>query len=263
MRSAQARYRVGEGTLLERATAESQAQEIRLLLTRNEADVMITQSQLQTLLNHPQPVTTDEEELTEQSLPPLLMDTSRLDQNPLWQYFRQQITSAQQFTRVEKARLLPDFSIGYFNQSLTGNQLLNGREQYFDGSKRFQGVQAGISVPLWARPQRARIRAATLTEQIAEARERHFRSALRQQWQQAMQEYNKHLNSLKYYEATALPTARLILDNARKSYRSGDIGYLEYSQSLNRALTIQMKYLETLHQVNQSVIYLQFLAGQS
>ncbi len=261
-KATQLRYRTGEGTLLEQASAESQLQEIALLLAQNEADVRIQQVQLQTLLNHPQPVATTENTLKQKVLTVSLTDTAVLAQNPALQYWQQQTAVSQRLTQVEKARLLPDFTLGYLNQSLTGTQIINGQERYFDGGKRFQAAQVGVAVPLWLRPQRNRISAARINEKVVATQADLYRNQLRQQWQQAVQEYGKHQNSLAYYDQTALPTARLILENARKAYRAGEIGYLEYSQGLSRALNIRNRYLDTLHRFNQTVIRLEFLSGQ-
>ncbi|MDJ1481026.1 CusA/CzcA family heavy metal efflux RND transporter [Cytophagaceae bacterium YF14B1] len=262
VRSAQVRYRTGESTFLEQSTAESQLQEIRLQLSQNESDILIAQSQLQTLLNQTQPITATDEVLQKQTLSIQLADTNALLQNPIILYYHQQVITARQFTRVERALALPDFTIGYFNQSLIGTQVINGQDRFFNGSKRFQGIEAGISLPLWFRPFRARTQAASLNEKIAQTQVQYYQKAIGQQWQQAIQEYTKYLKSLEYYEKTALPTAKLILGNAQKAYRAGEIGYLEYSQGLNRSLMIRMQYLETLHRFNQAVIQIEFLAGQ-
>ncbi len=262
VKSAAARYRTGESTLLEQATAESQWQETRLLLSQNESDISIIQTLLQTLLNQAEAVTTTDDSLQRRTVTLSLTDTSGWHHNPTLNYFRQQTTISQQFTRFERAQLLPDLSIGYFNQSLIGTQTVNGAERYFDGRYRFQGVQAGISLPLWAGPLKARVKAATLSEQMTQTQEQLYRNSVRQQWHQAVQEHDKYAKSLDYYEKTALPTARLILENAQKAYRAGEIGYLEYAQGLNRSLAIRMQYLDTLHRFNQSVIYLEFLSGQ-
>ncbi|MDJ1469174.1 CusA/CzcA family heavy metal efflux RND transporter [Xanthocytophaga flava] len=262
VRSAQVRYRTGESTFLEQSTAESQLQEIRLQLSQNESDILIAQSQLQTLLNQTQPITATDEALQKQTLSIQLADTNALLQNPTILYYHQQVITARQFTRVERALALPDFTIGYFNQSLIGTQVINGQDRFFNGSKRFQGIEAGISLPLWFRPFRARTQAASLNEKIAQTQVQYYQKAIGQQWQQAIQEYTKYLKSLEYYEKTALLTAKLILENAQKAYRAGEIGYLEYSQGLNRSLMIRMQYLETLHRFNQAVIQIEFLAGQ-
>ncbi|HRE88762.1 MAG TPA: hypothetical protein PK095_06425, partial [Myxococcota bacterium] len=47
--------------------------------------------------------------------------------------------------------------------------------------------------------------------------------------------YEKQHVSLDYYEKTALLTADLLLSNAQKAFRAGDVGYLEYAQALGRA----------------------------
>ena len=261
-KAAQLRYRTGEGTLLEQASAESQLQEIKLLLAQNEADVRIQQMQLQTLLNHPQPVTTTQHTLEKRVLTVSLTDTAVLAQNPALRYWQQQTAVSQRLTQVEKARLLPDFTLGYLNQSLVGTQIIDGQERFFSSGKRFQAAQVGVAVPLWLRPQRNRISAAKINEKVVATQASLYQAKLKQQWQQAVQEHGKYQNSLAYYGQTALPTARLILENARKAYRAGEIGYLEYSQGLNRALNIRNQYLDTLHRFNQTVIQLEFLSGQ-
>jgi cobalt-zinc-cadmium resistance protein CzcA len=48
--------------------------------------------------------------------------------------------------KLETASTLPDFNVGYFNQSLIGVQSINGADVNFDGSKRFQGFNVGVSV---------------------------------------------------------------------------------------------------------------------
>ncbi len=258
---AKLRYRTGESTVLESYTAESQVQELQVLRSQNQADISILQSQLQRLLNHATPVGVTETSQIRQVASFAVTDTTALRQNPSLAYWQQQYIVAQRQTRTEQAQLLPDLTVGYFNQSLTGTQNVDGTDRYFSSSYRFQGIQAGVAFPLWSRPQKARIRAASFQEKVAETRRQANERTLQQEWQQGMQQYRKYQQSLDYYEKTALPTAQLMLDHARKAYRAGEIGYLEYTQNLNRALSIRLQYLNTLHQYNQSLIYLEYLAG--
>ncbi len=69
----------------------------------------------------------------------------------------------------------------------------------------------------------------------------------------------RHIN----YEQNALPTADIITQNALKSYQSGNMGYMEFSNGLNRALTIRTNYLTILHQYNQAIIAIEFLIGNN
>ena len=66
---------------------------------------------------------------------------------------------------------------------------------------------------------------------------------------------------MQYYENYALPQARLILSTAEKSFRAGDIEYVEYVVNTQPAWQIQEAYLEQLRQYNELVANLQSLAG--
>jgi heavy metal efflux system protein len=64
-----------------------------------------------------------------------------------------------------------------------------------------------------------------------------------------------------YYEQSGLTQAQVIQDNARRAFRAGEIGYVEFSLALQQALTIRFTYLDLLNQYNQSVLYGQYLVG--
>ncbi|MEQ8678105.1 MAG: TolC family protein, partial [Cyclobacteriaceae bacterium] len=109
---------------------------------------------------------------------------------------------------------------------------------------------------------KADIKAASLREQMAKTNLEYFRTTVQGQFSQQVEEVNKFRNSLNYYNEKAIPQANLILDNAQKSFESGNIGYVEYFQNLNQALNLKFNYLNTLNGYNQAVINLEFLIGQ-
>jgi cobalt-zinc-cadmium resistance protein CzcA len=192
---------------------------------------------------------------------PESLDTVSLAANPQLNYLRQQAAISQRARQVERNRLLPDISVGYFNQTLIGIQNINGLDQFFGASKRFQGFELGLSIPLWFRPPVARAKAATINEEILKKNADHFQTTLQGTYRQALQELDKNLSSFTYYESSALTNAGLILTQARKAYRGGEIGYIEYLQSLRNAITIKSNYLQSLNQYNQSVVKIEFLLG--
>ena len=172
-----------------------------------------------------------------------------------------QIQLAQQTRSVEQARLKPDFLIGVFSQTLIGNQLIDGQEIYYGPGHRFMGGQLGVSIPLLTGAAKARIQAARVGEEVAQTQLQSQQFALQQQAAQALAQYNQYRDALTYYEQNGLAQAQLIQDSARKSFRSGDIGYVEFSLAIQQALTIRLNYLDLLHQYNQSVLYINYLAG--
>ena len=154
-------------------------------------------------------------------------------------------------------------AIGYFNQSLTGYQNINGTEQYYGPEKRFTGFQFGVAFPLWFRPHTARISAAQTQTKAAASRAQVIEKELRTQYEAAVGQYTKFKTSLAYYESNALPTADLILRNAQKAFQAGEIGYVEYLNGLNRVLTVRADYLHLMYQYNQSVTEVEFLMGKN
>jgi cobalt-zinc-cadmium resistance protein CzcA len=75
-------------------------------------------------------------------------------------------------------------------------------------------------------------------------------------------EYTKFYNSLEYYEKQAVPEARLIIDQATRSYQAGAMDYLDYILNLNRALSIRQNYLDALNNFNQTIISIDFISGK-
>ena len=258
-RASSLRFKTGESNLLEKTTAETQLMEVRNQSRINQADIQIAESRLQALLRNETPVIASDV-LRKRELPESL-DTVSLAANPQLNYLRQQAAISQRARQVERNRLLPDISVGYFNQSLIGIQNINGLDRFFGASKRFQGFELGLSIPLWFRPPVARAKAATINEEILKKNADHFQTTLQGTYRQALQELDKNLSSFTYYESSALTNAGLILTQARKAYRGGEIGYIEYLQSLRNAITIKSNYLQSLNQYNQSVVKIEFLLG--
>jgi cobalt-zinc-cadmium resistance protein CzcA len=64
---------------------------------------------------------------------------------------------------------------------------------------------------------------------------------------------------IDYYVQSALPNAEIITKNATKAYQSGEVGYVEYLQSLETVLNIQQNYLHAINAFNQNAINIQYL----
>lgn len=261
-KAAELRLKTGESTLLEKMTAETQLMEVRNLVAQNASDLRIYRAHLRALSNAKGEIQTGNIALTKIDLN-LPADSLAFIQNPALSYLKQQIEITNKQKNVEVAKALPDFNIGYFNQSLVGYQNVNGTDQYYDGSKRFTGFQVGISIPLWFVPQAARVKAAGINERVVQSNYEQYQVNLQGQYNQAVQEFLKDKNTVEYYEQNALPNADLLIKQADKGFKSGEIGYVEYLQGLKNALSIKANYLRAINQYNQSVISLEFLIGST
>jgi cobalt-zinc-cadmium resistance protein CzcA len=256
------RYKTGETNLLEKTTSETRRGQLSLLLKQTETDIAIAYNSLKTLLNTNEEFTID----NNRNFQPLVLgssfDTSLIENNPSLQALYQQATIAEQNKNVEAATALPDFNIGYFNQSLIGTQNIDGTDVYFDGSKRFQGLNIGISIPLTCMNTNQKIRSLTVKQQVLKKEADKEKLLLQTQLQNALLIYNQNLSQYNYFKSTAIPNAEIIMHTAKVSFRSGDIGYIEYLQALQTATDVQLNYLQSINQINQSIINIHFLINK-
>ncbi len=256
-RAANIRFKTGESNLLEKTTAESQLLEVKNQLRINQTDMEIAATRLQALLKAEQPVYHSEKLIKRE-----LIDTATWITNPQLGYLQQQVKVSKQAKRVESNKLLPDLTVGFFTQSLTGIQNINGQDVFFPASKSFTGLQLGLSIPLWVAPQLARAKSAGIQEEMIRSEAEQFETNLKSSFGQAQKELAKNQASLFYYETSALQNANLIIAQSGKAYRAGEIGYIEYLQSLKTALSIKSNYLLSLTQYNQSVLKIEYLLGK-
>lgn len=262
LKAAQLRYETGESTLLESKTAETQLNEIRNTIQKNKGDIQIYQRQLQILLNSNQPVIVSDATIEKENINALLNLQDSIN-SPVLNLLKQQIEVAGRTVGVEKANASPDFSIGYFNQSIRGFQNINGQNVYSGPGDRFSGFQAGIQIPLFFSAYSNRIKAAKTGAQIAATQYSLLETNVKGQYQQAVEEYLKQLKSMAYYEQNALPNADFLRKQSQAAFTQGEIQYVELLQALRTYSEIRSNYLQTVNQFNQSIIELQYLSGQT
>ena len=261
LRAAELRAKTGETNRLEMISARSQSMEVKNQLQQNTADVDIFRRKLQTLLNTEislHPVDTVLRRLESVSLPV----SSALTSNPSLGYMQQQVDVSRLEKNLERSRMMPDFNVGYFSQTIKGTQDVNGIPRTFGTGDRFNGVQAGIAIPLWFAPYSAKTKAAKLKEQVANTNAEYYNKSLTGSYQSLLAENGKYNNSVVYYEKQAIPEANMIIDQATRSYKAGALDYLDYILTLNRALGIRQNYLDALNNYNQTIISIDFITGK-
>jgi cobalt-zinc-cadmium resistance protein CzcA len=260
-RAAKVRFDAGDVSALESTTATVKQQELRQLIKQNEAMILIEKSRLKAYMNLQTDFSVAETEFV--VLPALsVTDSTALRQNPQLELAMQEVQKAMASKRLQKSTMLPDLKVGYFIQSLTGNQDVNGQPVYYNGSPRFQGVTFGVSVPIFAGGNSARVRAAETAVQVQQKNTEYLHTQLKSQFEQQIEQLLTYQSLVEYYETSALPAAKNITDNAGKSYQNGDISYVEFIQGIQTALDVQSNYLSAVSNYNQAVINLQYLLNQ-
>jgi len=261
VRSASLRFQTGETNSLEKTTAEAKQQELEQKIKHNDAMIWVEKSKIKTFLNRQENFASSDTSFV--SLPTLgILDSTLVKENPNVKLASQQVNVAEANRKVEKSTLLPDISAGYFIQSLTGNQEVNGQTVYYDSAPRFQGFSVGISLPIFAGSNVSKIQASKTNIEMQQKNADYLKLELSNHYQQQIQQLNTFQSLVDYYKNTALANADLITKNAGKAYQNGDVSYVEYVQALETALTIRTNYINAIHNFNQTVINLQFLVNQ-
>jgi heavy metal efflux system protein len=259
--AASLRLKTGESTMLEKSNAETQIQQLKLQQEQVKADLRIEQQQLQWLLN------------TRDSLLPqypavkkefgLTNDTAAIAGHPAMQLQQQQVKVNAAQTNIEKARLSPEFTLGYSNQSIIGYQTKDGVTQdYYDAGDRFNIYQLSVALPIFNKGVKARIKAAQVQEETARMEVAATSQYLTSQLQQLNEAYKKYAGQVQYYETNGLKQAALITRNARLGFEKGDVSYVEWTLQMNNAVNIELGYLQAIHNLNNAIIELEYLTGK-
>ncbi len=261
-RNSTMRYESGEITQLDRLIAETNAAEVENQLENISSDQLIAMQRLKVVLNLSK---SDEITVNEKLLYKIdnKLDGNEIDlsQNLMLKNLEHQILISQQLRKVESARGLPEINVGYFNQSMIGNQNVNGVDTYFGPRDRFQGFQVGVSIPIWIKPTIARVNSAKIATQVAESNYALEAKRIEGEYLNALEDLKKQTKNLTFYQTKGVQQADEMLRSAKLSLDNGEINAFEYALILNQCTAIQLKNLDALKKYNESVIRLELIKG--
>lgn len=169
--------------------------------------------------------------------------------HPMLLYLNKRREVAEEGIAVANSELLPKFNIQYSQQQVEGNPV-------------FYGYQAGISVPLWFKPQRARVQAAKIDRQVAEENIALQKVELRSAIAQLFQEYHKWKDIVAMYEDGVLKLSKDQVIATQLGYFTGGIDYINFSSNMFEALEIQLNYLDAVQAYFQAQTELQYALGE-
>ena len=262
IRIAMVRFKAGDIKKIEINTAETQKGEINLLFQQNKVYLNNVYKNLKVLLNTDEEISIPDSKKYEPLKVEYLLDSETIENHPSIQIFKQNMEVLEKNKNVEKAQGLPDFSIGYTNQSLIGFHTLNGQEKYYGAENRFNSVSVGVAIPLTFGATKARIKSLEYQKQMEENNAKFQQQQLDAQLKNSLSQYQQDLQQYEYYLNQAVPNAKSIVKAAQLGYKTGEISYVEYLFALQTATNIELKYLQSIQQVNQTVININSLINK-
>jgi cobalt-zinc-cadmium resistance protein CzcA len=245
--AAESRFASGDINSLEMVMAETKAASIMNTYQRIHTELVISENDLRVLLNTDSGLKPQENEMIKLDIA-FNTDSISAEDNPYVNYVRQYMEMQEAEMKSERSYHLPDFSIGYFNQTI-------------DKTKGFDGIQLGMTFPIWFWGQSARVKAKKIEIDKArnqlDAEIRRTETEIENQFSQL----EKYTSILSYYEEKALKQANIILKHSTRSYTEGEISYVEYVSAISDAFDINIDYLEAIDNYNQTVIRIHYLIG--
>ena len=174
-------------------------------------------------------------------------------------WIKNQIQIADANIEVEKAKLLPDLIAGYNNMSIKG---IGADDKFYSSSKRFNSIQLGVGIPVFAGAQKAKIASAKINRQVIEANYQTEWRIFKTRYTEIFIQYSSHLQNVNYFETTALNNADIITRTAQKQLDNGSINYLEWVQLVNQAIDVRNGYIEAVRLLNQSINQLNYFTSK-
>ncbi|MFT7034427.1 MAG: cobalt-zinc-cadmium resistance protein CzcA [Cyclobacteriaceae bacterium] len=242
-KAADRRFELGASNSLEQLTAKSQQNAISLQLSQVQKDLAIGYSTLQKWMQTVEPV----------KVAPSLLNRVTITEfdslnHPVLQYLQQERNVNIQAARTQKSKWLPDIQLEYFQGTNNGINAQN-----------YAGFQVGLGIPLLYGAQKSRVRASQLNLKQTALQREDYRLQLLAGYRQLSLEVEKHQQVLENYKETGKPLSESLIRTANRSFESGEIDFFQYIQTLDRAVQIQIDYLENLNFYNKTALSLNYL----
>ncbi len=237
------KLKAGEGTYLEKLTAQSKKQEIHTKRLQMEKELEMAYQQLWKLMG-----TTRAGHISATTLEPLPYKEPVLTNNPYLVKAQKEKEASMYFHKTEKRKLVPDLKLEYF----TGKTTVANAQWY-------SGFTVGLALPLWFGPQKSRAKASGLMYKAAQQKEKYRYHELETRKNQLKQKLEKYLQAIRYYQNQGKTLSATLFRTADKSFMAGEINYFQFIQSMKAATDIRLNYLDNLLQYNQTVLELQYI----
>lgn len=239
---------------MEKLTASRMRSENRMELEKTDAEYRALKQKMRELLN------TDEDiaPADEQQKPLTYEEAGSIDfaSTAEGEYYSKALDMGNRKVSEAKSGYLPNFSVG-----LSTQMVFKGWNPYHVDRSRFgkgdfMGFEVGVGLPLFFGSTRAKVKAARKDREITELYGRQSMQRMQTEYDIQKGNYLAARKRMDYYTGEGLAEAREMARIAQVSYENGDIGYVEYIQSLLESVNTRLKYAETVREYNIAVINL-------
>jgi len=242
-RSTELRYQEGDISNLDLLNAKAKQQQLRISVNKLKYDLEIAYRKLQAFMQYDSTFIVPRQELALVSV-----NEVNIESGSGAQIMKMQTEYQNARLKLERNRLMPDLSLGYFV----------GSNQYA-GSKNYQGVQFGLGLPLFFGEQKSIIKANKVAISIRENLQEHYLSTIKAKQNELKSKLLKYQESLVFYNTSGKQLSEELIRSSQKSYQLGEIDFFEFAMSIENALTLNLDYIDNLAKYNQIALEINYL----
>jgi cobalt-zinc-cadmium resistance protein CzcA len=235
------RFELGETNYLEKITAQAKAGQIQTKKSQIEKDKIAQYELLNSLVQSDTKIT-----ILNTKMIPLTIALSSSGKDAYLAYLEQVTETYKKQISFQKQLWLPDINLDYFK----------GRNNGL--SQSLYGFQVGLAIPILFSGTSSKIKVAQLDLKSWEQQKQNEEQKMVQYLSQKESELAKYQEAINYYNQFGKKLSEEILKVAILSYKNGEIDFFQYIQSLENATTIQVDYLDTLLQYNNTQLELYY-----
>lgn len=220
--------------------ARKQQFQTRLKSIQNEQQAAFRQLSLITAYN--------EAYVVKEETPLLEYHPREPEASPGFQLMQSQQNLALNEVRIERNKLLPDFSLQYFI----------GSNAYQDASY-YHGFEVGVALPVFFVAQKARIKSARLKHDASLQQGAYLSEALKTKQQELLSTQMHVKTQIDYYHNQGKALYRELLRSAQIGFENGELDFYQLAVSTETALQLRLDYLDNLLRYNILTLELNYL----
>ncbi len=239
-------------TKLESVLVTSKRKEIQNLVRFTLDECTAEENNLRFLLGIDFPVTTLNDPYRNQNFS-ILRDSSSIVNHPKIAFHEVQQRVIEKEKQVLLAKTLPDITIGYVNQTLVGVHSVNGPDVTFLQSDRFHVGQIGLDIPLFYGASKRKSAVLNTDLKQNDLQLASIKNELLSGYEQTLIQYTSFLKSFELYALQLMPQVKMMHDQAALLLETGEISTIEFLQTKQSTLDIELNYLQLIKNINSTV----------
>lgn len=237
------KYQKGDVSRLDLLNAKAKRQEIHEMIIRLGYDLDSSRERLQSLIQADSVFEVPFQELDMVPVKEIDPETT-----PGFQLGEMLTEYQNARLRVERNKLFPDLTVGYFNGTNS-----------FAGSKNYSGFHVGMAVPLFFGEQNAKIKANKIAVDVNQNAQSGELITLKASLAELKNELLKYREPIEYYHESGRQLSEEIARVSQRSFALGEIGYFQFVQSIENALAITLDYYENVSKYNNVAFEINYL----